>query len=721
MKFIEEYQVNDKITIFLNEISSYISVKDYRFKRIKVYNESHIYDREHQSLVSFDGSEIYKGEISYEKANAKSNFDVICKKIKQWVSHGYDPKLLTIYLRLPLLKRLAYIDPIARNILKEELRELFKQGEPLTCLFIFENKYLDFLVEDEYNELFDNSFNLNVYLDKTKNLKIKHMEKVIVNLIENLFYTELYKKKFKLILEVIRIPKLLDPDLGLQNLFLIYLTGDGSVVEANFLELLNHLKIVLQSNPVFRTFKEMVSITTKLASGTDLLRDNFILMIEIIESLSSEDKAEAFFTLMDSIKRTDPTLIENYYSHIEGIFLILINDIIRGRSFVDTPEISSLHPNLDEFKKRIPFKSSQIYRAYVRDDESYLFNEFKRVDEDLFFDDAGSEMELDGENLLSEFITSLSRGYEIHVHMSTNWQMEIHKLRRGFFYEQDYIVLYPKDFSDLMIPYNKSKVLRDKGLNQEKIDNRTYHRDLLKAIKGTKLMEDNQYKVESICIELLTEIEKFLEEKDCNINMFRELVSAIKGTDLMDTFSSRIELIFSSFLTKVETMSDGRNKYNVSDLVLLIKGTDMMDTYSSRTTPLISNYLTWIESLPDIQDKTGYFSHLVSAVKGTDMMDTFSSRIEPIFSSFLTAVETKPDGRPSISYLVAIINGTELMDTFSSRIEPLFSNYLTWMENLPFGPDKRSKFSYLIYAIKGTNLLDTFSSRIETLKKMVNM
>ena len=79
-----------------------------------------------------------------------------CSNLQVWAENNYDTRLIHSNLAFPLLLRLNYAeDQVAKRVFKEEIVKRFLSGHPSVMQYLFEDDYLNFLSDDEYENMFD--------------------------------------------------------------------------------------------------------------------------------------------------------------------------------------------------------------------------------------------------------------------------------------------------------------------------------------------------------------------------------------------------------------------------------------------------------------------------------------------------------------------------------------------------------------------------------------
>ncbi len=171
---VSEFQVNDFITLKLKHIESedeyddnwetVIYIKGERFNQcsfllinipiggIKSFDEIKSIDEAAERLgVAAEGPDgRYKYNVTHEV-----EFWGHCSNLQVWVEYNYDTRLLRMDLAFPLLRRLTEIgDTVAKKVFKEEIVKRFLSGHPSVMKYLFEELYLGYLDEGEYDFLF---------------------------------------------------------------------------------------------------------------------------------------------------------------------------------------------------------------------------------------------------------------------------------------------------------------------------------------------------------------------------------------------------------------------------------------------------------------------------------------------------------------------------------------------------------------------------------------
>ena len=96
-----------------------------------------------------------KGEPNHQKIKPKEAFWGHCSNFQAWVENDYNTDIMDRKLAFPILRKLAKVDPKARQIFKEEIIHKLKQGYGNTVLFLVQAKYLDIFTWEELKIVYD--------------------------------------------------------------------------------------------------------------------------------------------------------------------------------------------------------------------------------------------------------------------------------------------------------------------------------------------------------------------------------------------------------------------------------------------------------------------------------------------------------------------------------------------------------------------------------------
>lgn len=379
-----------------------------------------------------------------------------------------------------------------------------------------------------------------------------------------------------------------------------------------------------------------------------------------------------------------------------------------------------LHPKFLKFEERFRdlvqrrSLSTHLFRVYVFNADDTLVHEFKRVEQDLYFDDAGSELELDFYHLLSNIAYYLSEGLEVHVYLSDDWINELYRVQKGeipLIRKSNYYVWSPRDFLDL-IDDKMSEIDRVILVITKKssVTKSSLFNNLVDKIKGTDALREK-----------FTDLALILENWQgmYKHSAFLTLVDAIKGTEL---FKDRLN----DLIAIVNKWSDG---VGLSKLIPEIKGTDLFDEKYPQLELLVSNFLNFIEKMPGSEKKRGKLFQLVRTIQGTRLFERFKPQIEPLLTKSLVAIKRRVYSHSKRLEVIIFIRGmknTVFMEIFHSQINSLFSEILTAAESdldkviqkTPYLShtayrDRNYEINFLIRETKDTNLLTVNYPRVK--------
>lgn len=122
--------------------------------------------RQSDGWLTSDGELIEVVEEDWEFVSPEEEFIAHCSNLQAWVEHDYDTRLLKADLAFPLLNKLADEgDDRARIRLKEEILRRYESGYKPVIVYLFVEKFFDYLTEEEqiYGLLNDHDAdNLNI-------------------------------------------------------------------------------------------------------------------------------------------------------------------------------------------------------------------------------------------------------------------------------------------------------------------------------------------------------------------------------------------------------------------------------------------------------------------------------------------------------------------------------------------------------------------------------
>ena len=160
---MKEFQVNDYLTLKLEEEKTVIYVAGKRFRQCKYL----LIDIPIEKIDSFD--EINSIDEAAEKLNHSlegSQRRVIkippevefwghCSNLQVWYEHLYDSRLLHSNLAFPLLKELMNAgDILAKRVFKEEIAKRLGTTSSSVILYLYEKNYVKYLSREEFWNIF---------------------------------------------------------------------------------------------------------------------------------------------------------------------------------------------------------------------------------------------------------------------------------------------------------------------------------------------------------------------------------------------------------------------------------------------------------------------------------------------------------------------------------------------------------------------------------------
>ncbi|MFX1506811.1 MAG: WD40 repeat domain-containing protein [Promethearchaeota archaeon] len=172
-----EFQVNEHLTVKLFNDLIMIYVDGERFDQCHYLLIVDPLKREdHDTINSIDEAKsLYNSELE-EKIKPEDlgitkeqEFWAHCSNLHAWAENNYDTRLLHSNLSFPLLKKLTEVGDVkARTVFKEEIAQRFVSGYIPVMRYLFQEKYVDYLTQEEFevvlNEFDYDSLDLSMLL-----------------------------------------------------------------------------------------------------------------------------------------------------------------------------------------------------------------------------------------------------------------------------------------------------------------------------------------------------------------------------------------------------------------------------------------------------------------------------------------------------------------------------------------------------------------------------
>lgn len=169
-----EFRINEYITLRLKDKKTFIFISEEQFQqckylllkipigRITSFNEMKSIDESSNNLnhtleTGYDDSHPYEKEIPPE-----TEFWGHCSNLQVWYENNYNSRLLHRNLAFPLLKKLTEVgDPLAKKVFKEEIAKRLKGHFIPTLIFLLNEHYLDYFIDEEFESLIDDLMEKN--------------------------------------------------------------------------------------------------------------------------------------------------------------------------------------------------------------------------------------------------------------------------------------------------------------------------------------------------------------------------------------------------------------------------------------------------------------------------------------------------------------------------------------------------------------------------------
>ncbi len=182
-KEVREFQVNEYITLKLENSETFIYIKGDRFIQCK-YLLLNIQVDEITSLDKIDSIDEVAEELEiYTEPHAdilknippENEFWGHCSNLQIWYEHNYDTRLLHSSLSFPLLKKLTEVgDPLAKQVYLDEIYKRINNGYMPVINYLYIADYLDFLNREDFIGLIlDSDANTLLELEKLLNINFE--------------------------------------------------------------------------------------------------------------------------------------------------------------------------------------------------------------------------------------------------------------------------------------------------------------------------------------------------------------------------------------------------------------------------------------------------------------------------------------------------------------------------------------------------------------------
>jgi len=518
-----EYKINEFLTLRLEEGRTQVYVKGKKFLQCKrlVLNISKkdipIYDNINSidEAANLYQKHLYRNEIvegapprflhEDHDITPEQEFWGHCSNLQSWYENDYDTRLLHSNLAFNLLKALVDAgDQNAKRVLKTEVIERFESGYPNTIISIVAAKLLDYFSLEEKKELI--RINMPVILKcAPKLLDCFSPEEKKEFVQENVPIVYEYLKK---------IAK------NAPNIF-PYIFKERLL---DYLDLNEEEQLTKVDYPIILEFMKKMSKTFNK-------RYKYILSAierNILASLNREEIKQVIHQNFDAILKD----LRKLWKHYPNLFLYFFEERL---FYLDKEEITFLfqqyYPILVKYFKTISYENPDLFLSlFTRRYFNYLESKDKKL---LLHQNYRIILNNIGE-LLIKYI-------DLPFILYPNPIVDIFEEKLfNYLPTEEQKDLIQKNFHDLLIYIEKFSKRNYLMIRYQKISNETLsylYLIVLKAIKGTSLMDDFLSKIINIPYSYTTEIIGIM----CNV--IKELKS-IEGTNVPNNYWDNI---FASF------------------------------------------------------------------------------------------------------------------------------------------------------------------------------
>ena len=188
------YRINDYLTLKLENNTTNIYVNEKQFTQCKFLLLTIPLDKikEFDDIESIDeAAEKLDHQLEYPhgikiKIPPETEFWAHCSNLQVWAEYNYNPRLLHSNLAFPLLKALTDGgDPIAKEVIKQEIKFRFESFNPSTQEYLIKNGYLNYFNEEEQKQIFRLIFDENIWINfGYKNLNDAKNEKALESFLQ---------------------------------------------------------------------------------------------------------------------------------------------------------------------------------------------------------------------------------------------------------------------------------------------------------------------------------------------------------------------------------------------------------------------------------------------------------------------------------------------------------------------------------------------------------
>lgn len=180
----EEYKINEFLTVKLEGKRTELYVNNEYFQQCKFLlinipkeniNKFNEFDSIDEISENLDRSLELSFSSKQEEYNItpEEEFRGHCSNLQAWYENDYDTRLLHSNLAFPLLKKLTEAgDPLAKKRFKEEIALRLESGYEPVIRYLIEEKYLQYLNDEEISTLLDNTLFLSTITKKIKEAEI---------------------------------------------------------------------------------------------------------------------------------------------------------------------------------------------------------------------------------------------------------------------------------------------------------------------------------------------------------------------------------------------------------------------------------------------------------------------------------------------------------------------------------------------------------------------
>jgi len=176
-------KINDFITISSERNKVIIYIQGERFQEFDYFVINKILKTNKNHIKKIKTKKEYI-KYKYEKDSENAYFNNFVNILKLWIQNNYDTDILLYNVSFPLLKKLVEVgDSQAKKVFISEILKNLWSGDPLVVKYLFNEKYDDYVILDNYRR--------QIHTPKFKEIKLTIFI-CFINILIYILFTEIY-------------------------------------------------------------------------------------------------------------------------------------------------------------------------------------------------------------------------------------------------------------------------------------------------------------------------------------------------------------------------------------------------------------------------------------------------------------------------------------------------------------------------------------------------